>query len=499
MSANDLFLTIDQGGHASRALIFNHQGQIIADAFEKISVQNPKKDWVEHDPEEVVFSIECTVKKVIDAVGQRGKNILAAGLTTQRSSIVCWNNQTGKALSPVISWQDRRAALWIKRFSQHETLIHQTTGLFLTAHYGVSKLQWCMDHIPAVKEAFENGCLSWGPMASFLIFRLLKQHPLLADPANASRTLLWNLRSLDWDKGLLNLFALPDNPLPRCVPTRYHFGDLNLSGRLIPMQIVTGDQSAALFGYGQLDLKTVYINAGTGAFIQRPYSNYNYTGSSSKLLNSVVLQDGNEVTYVLEGTVNGAGSALAKIEDELGIDHIEAQQRLPEWLENAKSPLLFLNGISGLGAPFWIPDFESRFIGEGENWEKMVGVTESIVFLLQININEMQKIFSSPEKILISGGLAKLDGLCQRLANLSEVPVYRPVECEATARGSAYLLAGCPDVWPEIKPGVWFKPKPAPKLKKRYKRWLYFMEETIKNKGQNSGVKSQGSKDKGTA
>tara|TARA_B100000315_G_scaffold28113_1_gene23941 strand:+ start:27811 stop:29259 length:1449 start_codon:yes stop_codon:yes gene_type:complete len=477
MPANDLFLTIDQGGHSSRALIFNGQGEVLTHESERVTTASPKENWVEHDSEKMVLSVEHAIKKAVVAIGARAKNIVAAGLSTQRSNITCWDNKTGEALSPTISWQDRRAALWVGRFSRHETTIHQKTGLFPNAHYGVSKLRWCMENLPAVKKAYENGCLSWGPMASFLLFRLLDQHPLLADPANASRTLLWNLQSLNWDKELLNLFELPVRPLPRCVPSRYYFGDLNVSGKKIPLHIVTGDQSAALFAYGRPKPETAYINIGTGAFVQRPFKEY--TLGSSKLLTSIVLQDGNELTYVLEGTVNGAGSALAKVEEELGIDPVETKQQLPEWLKNAKSPPLFLNGVSGLGTPFWIPDFKSRFVGNGKNWEKIVGVIESIVFLLRVNMDEMQKLFSSPEKILISGGLSALNGLCRKLADLSGIPVYRPVEHEATAEGTAYLLRGQPDEWPEAKPGVWFKPRHKPELEKRFKQWLNLMNDAI--------------------
>ena len=478
MPAKDLFLTIDQGGHTSRVLIFNRQGEVLTHESDEVSTANPKEAWVEHDSEKMVLSVEHAIKKSVDAVGNRAKDIVAAGLSTQRSNITCWDNKTGEALSPIISWQDRRAALWIGRFLRHETTIHQKTGLFPTAHYGVSKLRWCLENLPAVKKADEDKRLSWGPMASFLLFRLLDQHPLLADPVNASRTLLWNLQSLNWDQELLNLFELPDRPLPRCVPTRYCFGDIIVSGKKIPLQIVTGDQSAALFAYGRPKPETAYINIGTGAFVQRPFKEY--TVGSSKLLTSIVLQDGNEITYVLEGTVNGAGSALAKVEEELGIDNpVKTKQQLPEWLKNAKSPPLFLNGVSGLGTPFWIPDFQSRFSGNGKNWEKIVGVIESIVFLLRVNMDEMQKLFSPPEKILISGGLSGLNGLCQKLADLNGIPIHRPVEYEATAVGTAYLLRGQPDEWPETKQGVWFKPRHKPELEKRFKQWLNLMNDAI--------------------
>lgn len=477
-STKNLFLAIDQGGHATRAYLFDRRGDVLTHALEKVETLNPREDWVEHDPEEMVSSVECAVKKVFQNIGERAKTIVSAGLSTQRSNTVCWDNETGRALSPVISWQDRRAASWMEKFSSHNSLVHDKTGLFITAHYGASKLRWCMDNLPDVKEAFEKGSLSWGPMASFLIFRLLEERPLFADPANASRTLLWNVKSLNWDNELLDLFDLPEKPLPSCVPTRYSFGSLNIDGVKIPLKIVNGDQSSALFAYGLPQNNTAYINVGTGAFVQRPFNKYKK--ALSQLLTSVVLQEKDMATYVLEGTVNGAGSALNQVGSEMEISHEKVREQLPEWLNRAKSPPLFLNGVSGLGSPFWIPDFESRFIGEGENREKIVGVIESILFLLQVNLNEMRKLLAPPEKIFISGGLAMLDGICCKLADLSGIPVYRPEECEATAKGLGYLLAESPE-WKESRPGEWFKPGEDPELKSRYERWLNAMKNEIGN------------------
>ena len=146
---------------------------------------------------------------MLQGLGARAAQIVSAGLATQRSSIVCWDRVTGQALSPVISWQDRRAHEWLARFAPHAEAIHATTGLMLSAHYGASKLRWCLDHLPAVAQAETEGRLAFGPLASFLIFRLTAEHTLAADPANAARTLLWNIQSLDWDEGLLHLFSIP--------------------------------------------------------------------------------------------------------------------------------------------------------------------------------------------------------------------------------------------------------------------------------------------------
>ena len=474
--AHPLYLALDQGGHASRALVFDAHGVAQARSLREVQVHHPQADWVEQDPDDLVASLLDATREVLLELGARAAQVVSAGLATQRSSIVCWDRVTGQALSPVISWQDRRAHAWLARFAPHAGAIHATTGLMLSAHYGASKLRWCLDHLPAVAQAETEGRLAFGPLASFLIFRLTAEHSLAADPANAARTLLWNIQSLDWDEGLLHLFSIPASALPPCVPSRHAFGHLEADGWRIPLTLVTGDQSAALFAYGAPHASSAYINMGTGAFVQRPSGNY--PGHQPRLLTGIVLRDADEKTYVLEGTVNGAGAALQWIEEDLGLEDLE--QQLPAWLaQNSVEPPLFLNGISGLGAPYWVADFESRFSAEAEPWQMAVAVAESIVFLLQANIDLFQKLASPLEQIIASGGLTWYEGLCQRISDLSGLPLYRPAEYEATARGTAWLLAGKPKDWPEPEFGVWFKPRANPALRARYERWRAAMDTAL--------------------
>jgi glycerol kinase len=346
----------------------------------------------------------------------------------------------------------------------------------VTAHYGASKFRWCLDNVPAVREALDAGRLALGPMASFLAFRLLEERPYIADPANASRTQLWNIKTRDWDAGLMQLFGLKKEMFPECVPTISEFGTLKAADYKIPLTLINGDQSAALFAFGEIQVETAYINIGTGAFVSRPSGHY--PGFARRLLTSVVLQTDSESTYVTEGTVNGAASALDWLEQEHGIKDL--YENLPEWLARDAEPLLFLNGIAGLGAPYWVPDFPSQFIGDGDDWQKAVAVIESVVFLLRVNMEEMQKSASPPLQIQVTGGLSALDGLCQRLADLSRMPVYRPVEHEATARGVAYLLANSPQDWPETEIGLWFKPRDNAVLHRRYSEWQKAMLEIMR-------------------
>jgi glycerol kinase len=476
-SPNPLYLCIDQGGHASRALVFDARGVSHASSLREVGVHAPLPDRVEQDPEELVASLRAVIAEAVVSLGNRADQIVSAGIATQRSSIVCWDRRTGTALSPVISWQDRRAHEWLARLSNHSHEIHQRTGIRLSAHYGASKLRWCLDHLPAVTAARREARLAMGPLASFLLFRLLSEKPLLADAANAARTLLWNIRSMDWDPWLLERFGVPMELLPHCVPTRHPFGTLLANERRIPLTVATGDQSAALFSLGVPPPQAVYINMGTGAFIQRAFDQ---TPEADGLLTGMVYRDANWTVFVLEGTVNGAGAALLWAEREWRLENIEAH--LPEWLTRDGDIPLFLNGVGGLGAPYWAAEFDSRLVGDGEAWQKAVAVAESIVFLLQANFEIMQKYSPSLTRIVATGGLARLDGLCQRLADLGGLPVYRPAEHEATARGTAYLLAGFPGDWPEEKPGAPFEPKQNTGLRQRYQRWHAEMQRVLSSR-----------------
>lgn len=478
--SNDLFLAIDQGGHASRAIVFNHKGEVVVEAFQNIAVTHPQANWVEHDATELINSIRSVITDVVTQLGDKASQLTAAGLATQRSSIACWNKQTGAGLYPVISWQDVRAHKWLQQFKPHADHIHKKTGLFLSAHYGASKIHWCLENIKEVQAAQTDNNLCIGPMASFIIYNLLQDQPYLADPSNASRTQLWNIQTKTWDPELLGLFGIPENLLPECVASKHDFGMIKINDALhIPLTIVTGDQSAAMYAYGKIQAETAYINTGTGAFISRPSGYALLFGR--RLLTSIIYQQDEQAEYVLEGTVNGAGSAIDHMSKELNTPDVFSY--LTDWLDshyNDDFQQSFLNGVSGLGAPFWIADFPIKFTAESATEEKFVAVVESIIFLLQASIEEMLKLASHPEQIQITGGLAKMNGLCQRLADLSGLPVYRPVECEATARGLAYLLLNKPDDWPETKTGIWFKPDTNNTIKTRYKKWYSCMLEEMR-------------------
>jgi glycerol kinase len=469
-----LILAIDQGTHASRALLVDESGRIRASGVVDVGLARPQPDWAEQDAEELVASIHGAVGKALAQLGGRAADLRCAGLSSQRASCVCWDRQSGRALSPVFSWQDRRAHAWIASLEAvHGDAVHRKTGLYLSPHYGASKLRWALDNLPAVRGARAAGTLAWGPVASFLAFRLSKERSFAAEPQCAARTQLYNLRARDWDAELLALFGLPAGFLPACVPTIHAWGTLETAGVAVPITAVNGDQSAAVFAFGWPEEDCAYVNIGTSAFVQRALARD--PGHVPRQLTGIILADRDATVWMVEGNVNGAGTALEWLEKEQGIAGAAAQ--LPGWLEHAGAPPLFLNGIAGLGGPFWKPDFASRFVGEGEPWQKAVAVVESIAFLLQANSDHISRFLPPPRRMRVSGGVSRLDGLCRRLAALSGLPVHRREDPEASARGIAYLAAGRPAGWNTGSSEEVFPPQDDPALRARYRRWLDLMQE----------------------
>ncbi len=471
------FLAIDQGGHASRALLYDCQGKLIEQNTQSIETFYHEPNRVEQSPKEVIRSIKQAIELVVEEAIRENRipedAQIIAGLATQRSSIVCWDANTGEALSPIISWQDRRAGDCIERLASHSDEIRDSTGLRLSAHYGASKINWCLNKLESVRQAYKEKRLLIGPLSSYISFSLLQGRPNLVDPANASRTLLWNLHTLDWDKKLLQMFSVPVETLPECVYTKHHFGVISLKDRAIPVEMITGDQSAAVFAQGKPDPATIYVNMGSGAFVQRINVG---SGPSSRLLESVVYANADETVRMSEGTVNGAGTALSWFADTYHCNDLEG--KLQDWLNEVSFPDIFLNGISGVGSPYWKPAMSSEFVGGDDSGiaEKAVAVVESILFLIQANLDELSATGPAIDRLCVSGGLASQDGICQRLADLSGLTVFRPDQQEATAYGLAWLLAGQQVSWKEHQTGNEFRPGEGGAIRQRYHRWQQLMK-----------------------
>jgi len=474
------WLTLDQGGHASRAIVFAETGQLIAQSFAPIHTHNNGLH-VEHDASTLLHSLQQCLGDIAQQLGADLRHIVAAGMATQRSSIVCWNRYTGVALSPVLSWQDRRQSEWLLQFESQREQIQASTGLVLSPHYGASKLRWCLDHLDAVRTAQADHTLAMGPLSSYLLHGLLTEHPCVVDPANASRTLLWSPATRNWDDRLLTLFGIARSALPTCVPTQHDYGHLLLAQQRIPLRICTGDQAAVPFANGPLDTQCVYINAGTGAFALAPASTD--IPNAAPLLRSVLWSDDAAQVHALEGTVNGAGSALSWYAHEFGTDVDAVTTTLNRCVIGTGPLPLFINGVGGIGSPFWLPAIESRFVrtatAQPSATDDIAAIVESIAFLLTANVALMQTHLPGLQRMLIGGGLAQCDYLCECLADLTGLAVQRLAERELTAKGVAFLCAGQPQNWQHesVIPLAQtthnqFSPQHNPTLKTRQQAWL---------------------------
>ena len=465
------YLAIDQGGQSSRALVFDDTGHQRLLLRQPVETRRPGPGRVEQDPVEMVDSIRRLLDQLPAELGEDAGKLKAAALVTQRSSLVCWDCQSGEPLSPVLSWQDTRAADWLDSLSLNADDVMARTGLYPNAHYGASKIRWCLDTLPEVGRARSEGRLAIGPLASYLLFALTEEHHFGVDPGNAQRTLLFNLSSGQWDPFLLREFDIPADILPPLQASATGFGHLAVGERLLPLRLVNGDQNAAFYGAGPLREERVYANIGTGAFIAAPWPQAR--PAPPGLLKTLVFQDRGQRRFVAEGTVNGAASALEQVAAELGLD--DYGQYLEGWCRSETEIPVFLNGVGGLGAPYWRSDFVSRFEGAPHSPKAaMVGVLESVVFLLMVNLQRLRDEGGAFTEVLVGGGLATLAGLCQRLADLSGLPVFRGEDTETTARGAAFLLAGQPENWSTPEPR-WFLPSANAELERRYKRWLLAM------------------------
>ena len=477
MSPDDaVVVAIDQGSHATRSIAYDLRGRLLGSTCANVDTDRDALGHVEHDGESLVGSVGDALRELAALLPAPGW--LAAGLAVQRSTVACWDRDTGALLAPVISWQDRRQAAWLGRLGPMAGRIHEVTGLPLSPHYGASKLRWCIDHVEEVARAREAGRLCAGPLASLLLARLVEGRPFVADEANASRTQLWLPMERRWSPELLELFGVPEAILPRLVPTEGAFGCLAGDGLPgIPLRVCTGDQSAVPYAAGALDPGAAYVNLGSGAFALRPLAQPRL---GPPLLTSVLRSDAGRVDFALEGTVNGAGNALDWFEDEEGLP----AERLLAGLEQAAPAGIdapfFLNGVAGLGSPFWVPEFESRYVGRAEPAERFRAVVESIVFLLRSNLDELALHAGSPQRIVASGGLARSSFVVRCLAAVTGLPVDRLEDAEATSRGLAFLAAGQPASW---EPAALTRFAPDTRhgevLQARYRRWRSLLDGAL--------------------
>jgi len=469
----DYILAIDQGTHASRALLFDAHGQRIAGHVAPVGLTRPQPDRAEQNPGKILDSVREAVAQTVQALppAERG-DIRTCGLTTQRSTVLAWQ-ANGAPLSAAISWQDTRGAPLVASLQPHAADIREQSGLPLSAHYGASKLHWLHQLLAGEPE------LRYGPLASFLLYHLTGSGHVI-DHSNAQRMQLLDVGNLHWSHQLADWFGLPLDGLPECRPVISDYG--MLADYDIPVTAVCGDQNAAWHSNGSNNRGCARINLGSGAFV---LATKQPGRGIPELLNSLSVSDAHGAEWLLEGTVNGAGSALQWLAEQDNIEDLSEQ--LPEWLAQIATPPLFLNSIGGLGSPWWHQLPAPLFVPDNAphtKAERAVAVVESILFLLQCNLERMMH-HTLIARLHVSGGLSQLDGLCQKLANLSGLPVERSDDPEASARGIAWLATGRPLDWSPPQDIPCFSPQPDAPLQDRYKRFTELLQQHIDNSDAN--------------
>lgn len=441
-----VLMALDQGTTSSRCIIFDEAGRAIASACREFTQYFPEAGYVEHDAEEIWQSQLAVAREALKKAGVTAGQVAGIGITNQRETTVVWEKETGKPICRAVVWQCRRTAGRCEELKAAgaEPLIREKTGLRLDPYFSATKLEWILTHVPGAKERAARGELLFGTIDSWLIYRLTGGRVHATDPSNASRTMLFNIHTMEWDNDLLALFGVPRSMCPVVLPSSGIFGesDAALFGAPIPIAGVAGDQQSALFGQGchsEGDVKNTY---GTGGFLLMN-TGARVVSSAHGLLSSVAWQIGGKVTYALEGSVFVCGAAIQWLRDGLGLIASAAESEAVAATVPDTGGVYFVPAFVGLGTPYWDPYARGTITGitRGTTRAHLVRATlEAMAFQTVDVLTAMQKDTELPLTVLrVDGGASKNDLLLALQSDYAGVTIERPENVETTAWGAAAL------------------------------------------------------------
>ncbi|MBQ8198683.1 MAG: glycerol kinase GlpK [Lachnospiraceae bacterium] len=454
-------MALDQGTTSSRCILFDKQGNIRAKAQKEYTQIYPKPGWVEHDPKEI-WSSQYGVMAEAMALLSEEERIEAIGITNQRETTIVWEKATGEPIYNAIVWQCRRTAEQIDRMKEEDpelcSYITEKTGLIPDAYFSASKIAWILDHVEGARQRAEKGELLFGTVDTWLIYNLTKGNVHVTDYTNASRTMLFDIHGLTWDKKILDYFRIPEEMLPQVKPSSCVYGHANLGslGENIPIAGAAGDQQAALFGQCAFDKGDVKNTYGTGCFLLMNTGTQAVQSKEGLLTTIAAGRAGDDnlsgdVEYALEGSVFVAGAAVQWLRD--GIEMIEKApqtQQLCESVPDTKGVYL-VPAFAGLGAPYWNPHARGMMVGitGGCKKEHFVRATlESIAYQTDDVIRAMEQDAKlSLSQVKVDGGASANDFLMQFQADILGSKVMRPKCIETTALGAAYLAGLAVGYW----------------------------------------------------
>jgi len=487
-------LAIDQGTTGSRAIVYDKQGRKVASVYQEFKQYFPKPGWVEHDANEIWTSVSNSIQKVLKKVP--ANSIAAIGITNQRETSVVWNRKTGKPIYKAIVWQCRRTSERCAALNQKKKeaiSIRKKTGLPVDAYFSATKIEWILKNVKGAMAKARSGELCFGTTDSWILWKLTGGKEHATDYSNASRTMLFNIKTKKWDASLLKKFKVPPSMLPKAKASSGDFGRTIKIGKLkadIPIAGIAGDQQAALFGQTCFEPGTMKNTYGTGAFVLLN-TGKNLIQSKSGLITTIGCGPKGEPVYILEGAIFIAGAAMQWLRDGLKIIRdAKDSEKIAKNLK-ANEGVYFVPALVGLGAPYWDQEARGTIVGitRGTSGEHLVrAALESMCYQTKDVLDAMQKDSNLKVKALrVDGGAVANNFLCQFQADVLRVRIIRPKVIETTSLGAAYLAGLAVGYWKNAKEikKCWHKDRVfSPKMKlnevkELYSGWQQAIERTL--------------------
>ncbi|EAU40076.1 glycerol kinase [Fulvimarina pelagi HTCC2506] len=450
-------LAIDQGTTSSRAIVFDDHFRVVGVGQQEFAQYFPRSGWVEHDPEDIWHSVVETVRTALSDASLSASDIAGIGITNQRETVLTWDRATGKPIHNAIVWQDRRTADICRSLQNDgaEELITQKTGLLIDPYFSGTKIAWMLDHVNGAREKAEAGDLAFGTIDTFLLWRLTGGRIHATDTTNACRTQLFDISANTWDDDLLKLLRVPRAMLPEVKDCDGDFGvtDASLFGAAIPIRGIAGDQHAATLGQACFEPGMLKSTYGTGCFAVLNTGSERVP-STSRLLTTIAYRLSGHTTYALEGSIFVAGAAVQWLRDGLGVvDRAEQTGSMADEADDNQD-VIMVPAFTGLGAPWWNAEARGAIYGltrKSGPKEIARAALEATCFQTADLLRAMKQDFSGAKDTVlrVDGGMVASDWTMQRLADLLDAPVDRPIVLETTALGAAWIAGHSAGVWPD--------------------------------------------------
>ena len=448
-------LALDQGTSSSRAIVFDHEGNIRSTAQMEFTQYFPKPGWVEHNPMEIWSSEAAVIAEAITKMGINGKDIAGIGITNQRETTIVWDAETGEPVYNAIVWQDRRTSEFCDTLRDKADFIREKTGLIIDAYFSGTKIRWILDNVPGARDKAEAGKLRFGTVDSWLVWQLTRGEVHVTDVSNASRTMLFNINTLEWDKELLELLDIPASMMPEVRSSSEVYGvtKTTIFAHEVPIGGIAGDQQAALFGQMCTEPGSVKNTYGTGCFLlmntgEKPIL------SRNNLLTTVAWKIGDQVNYALEGSIFVGGSVVQWLRDGLGIIRSSSEiEALAATVED-NGGVYFVPALTGMGAPYWDQYAHGTICGitRGTTAAHIArAALEGIAFQTMDIVGAMEKDAGVKlSELKVDGGASRNNLMMQFQADVLDTSVIRPKVTETTAMGACYLAGLAVGFWSSL-------------------------------------------------